>query len=770
MLSWKTLLKIYVIPTLLAVEAAQAPAFAQTDVTVLAPVTVDAPKPRRATSVPQPASGARRTAAASRRRTGARTATVPASRPAAAAAAAPLRLGQGGDLGLRLDQPSGAGSRLGLTPLQTPASVSIISGGKIRDQGDKSVNDAESRAVGVSAVPFSGNGNNSLSSRGFYGPNSITQLYDGKQLFNGGGVVAFPVDPWNVDRIEVLSGSSTVLYGTGGVGGAFNVIPREPDPVKTSASAQAWAGSYRTVHGAFDVTGPISPILAYRFDVSENSSSGFVHPYGGSDNLALSGALRFQPTADFVVSLRDDYGNVRPSDYEGTPTAFGQAINALRYTNFNVSDGYIVFRSNYLSVKEAWTPSQNLTFNNDTYLITQYRRYREGATYAFNVATNNVTRSMFRDISGNQEQVGDHGFVKANYGVLGLPNQTLFGFEVNRSTYYRLDNQTGGSTGSSTVNAFNFNNGLFSNTGATPARPQYQATLDQSSVFLENRLNLTPQLAFQAGVRGDHYQPGVTNFLSNTFAGGNYTGPGYQFGLIYNPIPNIALYGRYSIATDPVTSLASESATNIQFALSPAKQIEVGAKGTFLDDRLETTFAFYKIVKNNLLAPTAANSAVLETVGEQSSKGIEGSVAYRIFDNLRVEANGTILQAKFDNFIAAAATGKGTVNLAGYRPQFVPTKTANVLARWNFLPDWQLRGALRFVGNRFSDNTDMYKLPAYSVLDLGLKWNVTKNVDFDVRVLNVTNLSYALSTYAGNGTQIILGDPRTILGTINAKF
>jgi iron complex outermembrane receptor protein len=189
--------------------------------------------------------------------------------------------------------------------------------------------------------------------------------------------------------------------------------------------------------------------------------------------------------------------------------------------------------------------------------------------------------------------------------------------------------------------------------------------------------------------------------------------------LIYNPIKNVSLYTRYSVSTDPVTSLASDSASDILFGLSPAQQIEVGAKGTFLDNRLETTVALYDIVKKNVLTNSPSNPNLMEMVGEQSSKGIEGSVAYKITDTIRIAANGTILNAKFDNY---TTTLNGVaVNLAGYRPNFVPDQTANLLATWDFLPEWQLRGALRYVGDRFTDNTDIDKMPAYTVVDLGVR-------------------------------------------------
>jgi iron complex outermembrane receptor protein len=263
--------------------------------------------------------------------------SAPVSLPEISVTAAPSA--QPGSLNLTV--PSTAGSRLNLTPLQTPASVSLIPGDQIRDQGDTTISEAESRAVGVTQVPFTGNGNNSLSARGFYGPNSITQLYDGMQLFNAGGVVAFPFDPWNVDRIEVLLGSSSTLYGTGGIGGAINVVPLQPDPTRQSEKFQSSYGSFGTVHAAADVTGPINQMVSYRFDVSQYKSDGWVQPDGGSSSLAISGVLRFELSPELVVTLRDDYGHFNPSDYEGTPILDGHVIDALRFINYNVSDGQV---------------------------------------------------------------------------------------------------------------------------------------------------------------------------------------------------------------------------------------------------------------------------------------------------------------------------------------------------------------------------------------------------------------------------------------------
>jgi len=129
-----------------------------------------------------------------------------------------------------LAQPSNAGSRLDLTPLETPASVAVVPGATIRRLGLSTVLEAKTLAPGVTSSNNPGNGGNLLNARGFTGQNSVKQLYSGLEMFNAGGVVSFPFDPWNVERIEALNGPASVLYGTGAIGGAVNVVPKRPDP------------------------------------------------------------------------------------------------------------------------------------------------------------------------------------------------------------------------------------------------------------------------------------------------------------------------------------------------------------------------------------------------------------------------------------------------------------------------------------------------------------------------------------------------------------
>ena len=123
---------------------------------------------------------------------------------------------------------STTGSRLDLTVLETPATVDIIDGDAIRARIDTNVLDAATRSAGFTNEANPGNGSSSIAARGFNGQGAVTKLYDGTNYYNAASTVTFPFDTWSVERVEVLKGPSSVLYGEGGIGGAINVIPRAP--------------------------------------------------------------------------------------------------------------------------------------------------------------------------------------------------------------------------------------------------------------------------------------------------------------------------------------------------------------------------------------------------------------------------------------------------------------------------------------------------------------------------------------------------------------
>ncbi|MBT6057126.1 MAG: TonB-dependent receptor plug domain-containing protein, partial [Gammaproteobacteria bacterium] len=139
-----------------------------------------------------------------------------------------LVVGQGGVGTIRLDVRNSAGSRLGLSGLDIPASVDIISRDEIATKGDYGALEAVTRTTGVSASASPGNGGTSISSRGFNGHGSTVYTYDGTRLYIVAGTVTFPADTWTLDRVEVLRGAGSVINGVGALGTTINYVPKSP--------------------------------------------------------------------------------------------------------------------------------------------------------------------------------------------------------------------------------------------------------------------------------------------------------------------------------------------------------------------------------------------------------------------------------------------------------------------------------------------------------------------------------------------------------------
>ncbi len=677
-----------------------------------------------------------------------------------------------------LETVSPTGSRLGLSIMETPASVSVVNGDTIRLRGDELVIDAVTRAPGITSSGSPGNGGTSLVMRGFSGQGSVLQLFNGVRLFPVAGTITFPSDPWNIERIEVLSGPASVLYGQGALGGAVNVIPKAPNEQRYEAQAELGYGSQNSWRLAGGVGGPLGGGFSFRADAVYRQSDGYVDR-GDSDNLALSGALRFAPSDDFSLTLRNDYGEFHPSKYFGTPLIDSKLDTSIRERNYNGGDAQMRYRDNRLGLTLDWTVSDTVTINNTAYYLISKRKWKNVETYCWidddgdcpneigYGTPGNIYRTDNYGIVHDQEQYGNQGSVKLSTPIGGgAKNDLLVGIDVSR-----VDLVYGHNFGSDfqedEVDPRNFDPGVVLDTQGIA--PRYRTRTDTFSVYAEDRLALSEQFSLVAGVRYERNKVGRWNYV---YTGGSITGETpalnggnsayktldhttWRVGAVYEVNPNLTLYGQYATAVDPLGTLTTYSGAESQFQLTNADgyQYEAGIKSLFLDGRGAFTFAAYRLVKKNLFTQTRTNGEI-EQVGQRSSQGIEASLTMQLPGGFSIDANGTLLDANIDD--------------TDLTPAGVPEQAANLEVRWSGIERFQVRANLRYVGRRFTDSAETFRVPAYAVVDAGFTYAITPNVGLDVRVYNLFDKDYAVST---NGDQQwILGRPQSFDVAIRASF
>jgi iron complex outermembrane recepter protein len=679
-----------------------------------------------------------------------------------------------------LTTPNATGSRLGLTPLETPASIAVLDGATIRARGDLSVVEAESRAPGITSVANLGNGGTALAARGFSGQGSILQLIDGVRLFPAAGTITFPTDPWMVERIDVLSGPASVLYGQGALGGAVNVLMRKPNTQRTEGEAEIGYGSQKTFHAAAGLGGPLTDRLSYRVDTSYRRSDGIVDR-GGSRSIALSGTLRWAPTETLTITAREDWSNNHPSKYFGTPLIDGRLDTAIRRRNYNVRDAYIRFLDDRTTLQVDWTPIEGLSVSNIAYRLSTHRRWTDLESYCWIGADGfcpngyngdpgtpgRIYRTDNLGIGQAQTQWGDQGSVTLRTPIAdGITNTLVGGFDVNTIKLV-YSNDFGSDVQQSEVDPFRFDPGLFLDTQGLA--PRYRTRTDEYAVFAEDRLKFGEHVSIVGGVRYEHdrVQRWTISYPETGGRAETYAldkrlhNTTWRVGGVYQPIPTISLYAQYATGVDPLGTLTTYSTGQTQFSNATGNQVEVGAKASFLNGHGSATLAAYRIVKKHLLAQQTLTSPI-EQVGQRSAKGIEAAVSLDVAHGIGIDANGAILDAKYDDFLS------GGVSYNGRTPPNVPERMANLWLRWDATRKLQARAGLRYVGRSYSDNANQFRVPGYATVDATLSYALTRKLAVDLHVYNLLDKDYAVTTY--NDQQWILGRPRSVDVALRAGF
>lgn len=655
---------------------------------------------------------------------------------------------------LAIDEPSHTGSRLGLTPLETPASIEVLRGDTIRARGDVSVIEAVTRATGLTATPGPGNGGTAMAARGFTGHGSVMQLFDGTRLYAGAGTVTFPFDTWSVERIEVLRGAASVMFGEGAIGGAINVVPRKPQRGPIRNEALFTVGSDATRQAAFGSGGAINERLSYRFDISHRKTDGFM-VRGDAESLAVGGAVRLDVSPQLQFTLSHDEGRQSPQRYYGVPLINGRVSSLNREQNYNPDDAEIKYRDRWTRFDAQWTPDSAITVRNQLYRLDSKRHWRNSETYTYNATTRRVTRGDYLEIGHDQEQIGNRTDATFRHSLFGMANQVLVGFDANRIDFLHTNDSPYG--GRSVVDPFVFQPGYYASPVAYA--PRYKTRTSAYAFFAEDKLAINERWSVVGSLRWDHAKIARTDLqnAANNFGKTFEYGTG-RLGVVYAPDASQSFYAQVARAADPLGSLVTTSAAQAAFDLSTGRQVEVGYKRQLADGRGAWTVAAYRIEKKKLLSRDANDPTVTQQIGKQSSEGIEATLDLALGQTLRLEANVAKLRARYDDF--NEASGRTLVSRAGNTPAGVPEEAANLWLNWRFLPQWEAEFGVRYVGPRQVDAANSRKIGSYTVADAGVSWQANPSLKLAFRAYNLANRTYPVS-FSNGGNQWLLGRPRS---------
>ncbi|MBK0010776.1 TonB-dependent receptor [Stenotrophomonas sp. S41] len=366
-----------------------------------------------------------------------------------------------------------------------------------------------------------------------------------------------------------------------------------------------------------------------------------------------------------------------------------------------------------------------------------------------------VTRSSFIGIDYTLDHVGNRFDATLRQPIGVFDNTLTAGFDVNRLKY---DKTRGDSATAQALNPYDFLPGNFPTT--VTVGELFTTRTDTQSIFAEDQFKISPKLSLIGGLRWDRMSyikqdsKGVAADVEKVF-----THTSGRLGAVYALSPAASLYAQYSTAVDPLAGIVNTTAQQSQLDLSTGQQAEMGWKQLFDQGKGEFTLAAYWIRKKKLLSRDALNPDLYQQVGAQSSRGIEASFSYTPTSALRVDINGAVLDAHFDEFREVAA-GQ-VVSRAGLTPPGVPERMANAWVTWSFWPRWEAGLGVRYVGPRQVDNANASRVGSFTVADASLRWAVRAGTTLSLHAYNLTDRVYAQTLYNSNN-QWILGRPRSI--------
>lgn len=662
---------------------------------------------------------------------------------------------------LGLDTRNETGSRLGLVPRETPASVSSLGSADIAERNLTRAQDVATRMPGVSESPAPGNGGTSLSARGFSGHNSVAQLVDGTRLIAAAGTITYPFSTWPLASVEVLRGPASVLYGDGAIGAAVNYLTKQPLFSHSEREAFLGAGSFGTVQAGVGMRGPLGDAAAYSVYVDAARSDGY-RSLENHDRQNYSLALAVRPVSDLTLSFSLDGGRNDDARYFGTPLRDGALDARLRRSNFNVEDAIVRYDDRMWRAKAEYRVSDSLRLRNELYHLTTDRHWRNAEAASFDSAATRVNRSDYLEILHDQVQTGNRFDARIDGTIVGMKNRLVLGLDWYRTRLLHTNNAPYG--GASTVDPFDFAPGRF--ISPVPTVASRRATLESTALFAENALDLSTRWKLVAGLRSDRMTFDNNDLRTGIDSRKKYAPVTGRIGAVWTASDALSLYGQYGTGTDPLSGALSlpNGATN--FDLTKGRQLEVGAKGALPSISGEWTVALYRIEKRNLLSRDPVDPNLTQQIGRQSSTGIELAFAAEPAPSWAIDANVAFLRARYDEFNELVA-GR-PVSRDGNTPTGVPERTANLWTTYRFRPNWQAGLGVRYVGSRQSNAANTARLPSYTVLDASLAYAYSPRLTFALSVKNLTDRDYAVS---GTGNiRWLLGAPRTVQLTARTTF
>jgi len=672
-----------------------------------------------------------------------------------------------------------------------PQTVSYVTKEVMADRQAYRVNDVVENISGINQFSYY----NDFTIRGF---RSQQELINGLRVIGLFGPQTLTA---NLERVEVIKGPASAVFGNASPGGTMNRVTKKPLAVERKAISFT-TGSFNTLRSTLDFTGPLNKekTLLYRLNLAYENSDDF-RDLQEFKSFMVAPSITFLPTDntrinfDLVLTNFDGkldrgqpiFGATAGTDLTSTPISFAiGAANDYHKTNVAYST---------LSLNHQF--SDNFSFN-ASYMRYTYEEdlfeHRTSNRFAVDSLGEQIPTLMGMRISAReQQQITDNvsSYFVWNVQTGPIEHKLLFGYDYIQSRrpvggggiftssgaiYRTVD---GGLAAYDPKNPENY---IFENGIPKPNIPHFnlenpEYLIGYPSDYILGRFEQQPfkfytqgvyvqdqikwgRLQLLLGLRQEFYtdlqnfdQPDEEEVQQEKFLP--------RVGVVYSLNDAINVYGTYTESFQPQNPADLVGDQGGPFDPLTGQMYEVGAKGTFFNNRLSANLALYTIENQNILIPDV-NTGLLTQRGAEESQGIELDVNGRIGENLSITANYAFNEATITESDNEDEIGRIKENA----PQHSGGFFANYAINNGVLQGLNFNLGTNFVSER---NTfeEALQLPSYNVWDAGVSYRVNK-VKLAFTLNNVFDETHWVGGYSY--VRLFPGAPRNFLLSIGYTF
>lgn len=638
---------------------------------------------------------------------------------------------------------------------ETPQSVSVVSKDVLDDTGSTRLQDALDYAGGVGrANNFGGQGLTTVTVRGF----TTGEYYRNGFPMNRGYPNA--PDAASIERLEVIRGPATSLYGRGDPGGTFNVVTKQPLPEQkvTLGSQFDDQGMHRAT---LDASGPLNQdgSLAYRLNVLGEGGGSF-RDHVESERYEVAPVLSWQVNEATKIVFEGDFmRNNHPLD-RGLTRYTTQTGSASRDTNVweKGSDNLLHNDNDMAQVRFEHAL-------NDDWTLAGGFQWLDGTLHGNAVEANAAPadgRTLQRNFNWRKLDWTDRDYqlnLTGHFDTGAFSHTLLTGVEYEDYDYQSIILR------SSAAYPIDIYNPMLGQ--ARPALNRItthdKENLKTWAAFVQDQVALTERLKALAGVRFERFEHDYEDYLTTTRDFNKAeNGVTPRVGLMYDLTDTVAIYANTARSFKPNSGASMQGGG---FDPEKGKSYEMGVKWEALDRQLAIDAAVYHIVKENVLTrdPSDATGVYNIAAGEVRSRGLDLNIAGNITPEWRVIGGYAYVDAEVtkDNRLP---TGTRLAN--------IPRNSFSLLNTYEF-QDGFAKGLGLGVGVKYVDDRNgqteavTYTMERYSVVDLLSFYKVNEHVRLNLDVKNVFNKGYdegAFNTYAYPGA------PRTVQAGVAYTF